>query len=120
MAAATETTAGIAPSGNPLERLRDAFNRLGAQQKIGFSVALAAIIAVFVGTILWSQQPDWKVLFSNLGEKDGGTIISLLEQQNIPHRMSDNGSIMVPNTRVHEVRLKLASQGLPRGGRLEK
>jgi len=116
MAAATETTAGIAPSGNPLERLRDAFNRLGAQQKIGFSVALAAIIAVFVGTILWSQQPDWKVLFSNLGEKDGGTIISLLEQQNIPHRMSDNGSIMVPNTRVHEVRLKLASQGLPRGG----
>ena len=116
MAAATETTAGIAPSGNPLERLRDAFNRLGAQQKIGFSVALAAIIAVFVGTVLWSQQPDWKVLFSNLGEKDGGTIISLLEQQNIPHRMSDNGSIMVPNTRVHEVRLKLASQGLPRGG----
>lgn len=77
---------------------------------------MAAIIAVFVGTILWSQQPDWKVLFSNLGEKDGGTIISLLEQQNIPHRMSDNGSIMVPNTRVHEVRLKLASQGLPRGG----
>jgi flagellar M-ring protein FliF len=116
MAAATETTAGIAPSGNPLERLRDAFNRLGSQQKIGFSVALAAIIAVLVGTVLWSQQPDWKVLFSNLGEKDGGTIVTLLEQQNIPHRMSDNGSIMVPGTRVHEVRLKLASQGLPRGG----
>jgi len=116
MAATTETTAGTAPPGNPLERLRDAFNRLGAQQKIGFMVAVAAIIAVLVGTILWSQQPDWKVLFSNLGEKDGGAIVTLLEQQNIPHRMSDNGSIMVPGTRVHEVRLKLASQGLPRGG----
>ncbi len=116
MASATETTAGNAPAGNPLERLRDAFNRLGVQQKIGFTVAVAAIIAVLVGAILWSQQPDWKVLFSNLGEKDGGTIVTLLEQQNIPHRMSDNGSIMVPGNRVHEVRLKLASQGLPRGG----
>jgi flagellar M-ring protein FliF len=116
MAAATETTAENAPTGNPLERLRDAFNRLGVQQKIGFSVAVAAIIAVLVGAILWSQQPDWKVLFSNIGEKDGGTIVTLLEQQNIPHRMSDNGSIMVPGNRVHEVRLKLASQGLPRGG----
>ena len=116
MAAATETTAGNAPAGNPLERLRDAFNRLGMQQKIGFTVAVAAIIAVLVGAILWSQQPDWKVLFSNLGEKDGGNIVTLLEQQNIPHRMSDNGSIMVPANKVHEVRLKLASQGLPRGG----
>jgi flagellar M-ring protein FliF len=26
-------------------------------------VAIAAIIAVIVGTILWSRQPDWKVLF---------------------------------------------------------
>ncbi len=116
MAASTNTTAGSAPQGNPLERLRDAFNRLGMQQKLMFMVAVAALIAVVVGTVLWSQQPDWKVLFSNLGEKDGGTIIGILEQQNIPHKMSDNGAVMVPGNRVHEVRLKLASQGLPRGG----
>lgn len=116
MAASTNTTAGNAPPGNSLERLRDAFNRLGAQQKLAFMVAVAAIIAVVVGTALWSQQPDWKVLFSNLGEKDGGAIITILEQQNIPHRMSDNGAVLVPGNRVHEVRLKLASQGLPRGG----
>lgn len=116
MAASTNTTAGSAPQGNPLERLRDAFNRLGMQQKLMFMVAVAALIAVVVGTVLWSQQPDWKVLFSNLGEKDGGAIIGILEQQNIPHKMSDNGAVMVPGNRVHEVRLKLASQGLPRGG----
>ena len=116
MAATTETTAGNAPSGNPLERIREAFNRLGAQQKIGFMVAAAAIFALVIGTILWSQQPDWKVLFSNLSEKDGGAIVTLLEQQNVPHRMSDNGSILVAANRVHEIRLKMASQGLPRGG----
>lgn len=116
MAATTETTAGNAPAANPAERLRDAFNRLGSQQKIVLMVAVAAMIAVIVGTILWSRQPNWKVLFSNLTEKDGGSIAAVLEQQNIPHRYSDNGALLVPAERVHEVRLKLASQGLPRGG----
>lgn len=116
MAATTETTAGTAPGANPLERLREAFNRLGEQQKIIFMVAVAALVAVIVGSILWSRQPDWKVLFSNLTEKDGGAIVAILEAQNTPHRYSDGGALMVPAERVHEVRLKLASQGLPRGG----
>lgn len=116
MAATTETMAGTAPDANPLERLRQAFNRLGEQQKMIFLVGVAALIAVIVGSILWSRQPDWKVLFSNLNEKDGGAIVAILEAQNTPHRYSDGGSLMVPAERVHEVRLKLASQGLPRGG----
>lgn len=116
MAASSETTAENVAAENPLERLREAFNRLGNQQKVLFMVAVAALVAVIIGSVLWGRQPDWKVLFSNLSEKDGGAIVSLLEQQNIPHRMSDGGSIMVSGERVHEVRLKLASQGLPRGG----
>jgi flagellar M-ring protein FliF len=115
-AATTDTTAGTAPEGNPVERLREAFNRLGNQQKIIFMVAIAAVVAVIVGSILWSRQPEWKVLFSNLSEKDGGAIVAILEQQNIPHKFNDSGSLLVSADRVHEVRLKLASQGLPRGG----
>ena len=111
MAATTETMAGTAPDANPVERLRQAFNRLGEQQKMIFLVGVAALIAVVVGSILWSRQPDWKVLFSNLNEKDGGAIVAILETQNTPHRYSDGGSLMVPAERVHEVRLKLASQG---------
>lgn len=116
MAATTETTAGTAPAGNPVERLRDAFNRLNSQQKLVFMIAVAAVFAIIVGTILWSRQPDWKTLFSNLTEKDGGAIVTILEQQNIAHRYTDSGALQVPADRVHEVRLKLASQGLPRGG----
>jgi flagellar M-ring protein FliF len=116
MAASTETMAGSTPAENPLERLREAFNRLNGQQKIGLAVALAAIIAVLVGAVLWSQQPDFRILFSNLNEKDGGQIVASLEQQNIPHRLSASGTVMVPADRVHEVRLKLATEGLPRGG----
>jgi flagellar M-ring protein FliF len=117
MAATTETTAGTVPdTTSPVERLREAFNRLSNQQKLLFMVALAAIFALIVGAILWSRQPDWKVLFSNLTEKDGGNIVSVLEQQNIPHKFNDAGSLLVPADMVHQVRLKLAAQGLPRGG----
>jgi len=116
MAATTETTAGTAPGTNPVQRLREAFDRLGEQQKIVFMVAIAALFALVVGAVLWSRQPDWKVLFSNLNEKDGGAIVAVLEQQNVPHKFNDSGSLLVPAERVHEVRLKLASQGLPRGG----
>lgn len=116
MVATTETTAGIAAPDNPAGRLREAFDRLSMQQKIGFAVAIAAIFSLLVGTYLWSQQPDYRILFSNLSEKDGGSIVAALEQQNIPHKLSGSGAVMVPAEKVHEVRLKLAAQGLPRGG----
>lgn len=100
-----------------LERLREGFARLNTQQKLMLSAALAAIIAILVATYLWATQGDYRVLFSNLSDKDGGAIIAALEQQNIPHQFSQGGgAILVPAARVHEVRLKLAQQGLPRGG----
>lgn len=114
--ATSDPTAEANPAAAPLDRLREAVDRLNSQQKMLLAVALAAIVAVLVGTILWSRQPEYKILFSNLGEKDGGAIVTALEQQNIPHKMSDSGAILVPAERVHEIRLKLASAGLPRGG----
>ena len=56
-------------------------------------------------------------LFSNIGERDGGAIIAALEQMNIPFKFNESGSsILVPDTRVNDLRLRLAAQGLPRGG----
>lgn len=106
-----------APPMSQASRLIDAFGRLSTQQKITFMVAIAALVAVIVAGVLWARQADYKVLFSNLSEKDGGAIVAALEQQNIPHKFSESsGAILVPSNRVHEVRLKLAQQGMPRGG----
>ena len=77
----------------------------------------AAIIAFVVVLALWSREPDYKVLFSNLQDRDGGAIVTALTQMNVPYRFSDNGtSLLVPANRVYETRLQLASQNLPRGG----
>ncbi|WP_233851694.1 flagellar basal-body MS-ring/collar protein FliF [Paraburkholderia sp. HD33-4] len=79
--------------------------------------ALALLIAVVAGLFLWSRAPDYKVLYSNLSDRDGGSIIAALQQANIPYKLSDSGSaILVPAEQVHEMRLRLASQGLPKSG----
>jgi flagellar M-ring protein FliF len=80
-------------------------------------VALAVLIAVVVGLVLWSRAPDYKVLYSNLSDRDGGAIVAALQQANIPYKLSEGGgAIMVPADQVHEMRLRLAQQGLPKSG----
>ncbi|HMW19205.1 MAG TPA: flagellar basal-body MS-ring/collar protein FliF [Accumulibacter sp.] len=108
-----ETTAAV----SPLDRAREALARLSNRQKVLLMVALAAVIALLVVAALMFRQSDYKILFSNVTERDGGAIIAALEQMNVPFKFNDSGSaILVPANRVHDIRLRLATQGLPRGG----
>ncbi|MEO6974239.1 MAG: flagellar basal-body MS-ring/collar protein FliF [Gallionella sp.] len=93
------------------------FNQLNFQQKMAVAVAVAALFALIAGMWMWEQTPDYRVLYSNLSDRDGGSIIESLQQMNIPYKFADGGgALMVPSNQVHEARLKLASQGLPKGG----
>ncbi|MDD4978554.1 MAG: flagellar basal-body MS-ring/collar protein FliF [Gallionella sp.] len=93
------------------------FNQLNPRQKISVAVGVAALIALLVSVWMWGQTPDYRVLFSNISERDGGAIIESLEQLNIPYKFSEGGgAVMVPSNLVYETRLKLATQGLPKGG----
>jgi flagellar M-ring protein FliF len=96
---------------------------MGSDSQIGNKLMLmagvAAIIALMTVFWLWSQQPDYRVLFSNYSDKDGGAIVASLEKMNIPYKFSDSGNaILVPAAQVHQARLKLASDGLPKGGNI--
>ncbi len=92
-------------------------SHLSNQKKLGLILAAAAVIALLVGAMMWSQTPDYRVLYNNVSDQDGAAIISSLQQMNMPYKFSDNGgSILIPDKQVHEVRLKLAGQGLPKGG----
>ncbi len=92
-------------------------DRIKADPKVPLMVAGAAAIAIIVALFLWMRSPDYRVLLSNLSAKDGGDIVSQLTQMNVPYQLADNGSaILVPSDKVHELRLKLAQAGLPKGG----
>jgi flagellar M-ring protein FliF len=91
--------------------------QMSSQQKTGLMLAVSAIVALLAGGWMWTQAPEYKVLFSNISDRDGGAIIASLQQLNVPYKFADGGgAILVPANQVHDIRLKLASQGLPKGG----
>jgi len=93
------------------------FTRTSGGQKIMLALGVAAAVAVMAAVWMWGQQPDYRVLFSNFSDRDGGSIVAELEKMNIPYKYSEGGgAVLVPADRVHDARLKLASQGLPKGG----
>ncbi|MBW8469008.1 MAG: flagellar M-ring protein FliF [Thiobacillus sp.] len=85
-------------------------------QKTRLGLGALALVAIALALFFMGQQPDWRVLYTNLGDKDGGAIVAQLTQMNVPYKHSEGGgSIMVPADKVHDTRLRLASLGLPKG-----
>jgi flagellar M-ring protein FliF len=100
-----------------LNALARGFGELSITQKVGLLVGISAIVALVVVALLWARVPEYRVLYSNLSDRDGGDVIAALGTLNIPYRVAEGGTaILVPAGQVYDTRLKLASQGLPRGG----
>ena len=92
-------------------------DQLRANPKLPAAIGLSAVVAVIAAMLLWNRAPDYGVLYSNLSDRDGGAIIASLQQMNIPYKFTDGGgALLVAANKVPEARLKLAAQGLPKGG----
>lgn len=112
LAAPTAHRQPAASPAGPAARLAS----LSPRHKTMFSMGVAMLVAVVAALLAWSNHGDYKVLYANLSDKDGGAILAQLSQMNVPYKHADGGSaILVPAAQVHDVRLKLASAGLPKG-----
>ena len=107
----------MATANLPVARIIQGFSRLPPQNRVLLMLAVAALLAVLAASWMWSRSPDYRILFANIQERDGGAIVAALGQMNVPYRFNEGGNaILIPAESVHDVRLKLASQGLPKGG----
>ena len=85
-------------------------------QRLRLALGIVLFVAIGIVGLVMGRQAEWRVLYANLADKDGGAIIAQLSQMNVPYKHSEGGSaILVPADRVHDTRLRLASQGLPKG-----
>ncbi len=101
---------------NATPTLMQSLAGFNSKQSIGLLIAAAAMIALTFGMWTWGKTPDYRVLYGNLSDRDGGAIMESLQQMNVPYKFSEGGgALLVPADRVHEVRLRMASQGLPKG-----
>ncbi|EMN5545715.1 flagellar M-ring protein FliF [Enterobacter cloacae] len=102
---------------NPAERVKSMLSSLRGSPKLLLVICGAAALSVIIALMFWAKEPDYRVLFSNISDEEGGAIVAQLSQLNVPYRIdTPGGVIMVPASQVHEVRMKLAQQGLPKGG----
>ncbi len=85
------------------------------KKKVMLAAVLFAAIASVILLVSWTQKADYQILYSNLSEEDAGSILQKLKEQKVPYKVSAGG-IMVPAESVYELRLQMASQGLPQGG----
>lgn len=101
-------------SANP--SLTQRFAGLDAGQQMRLALGVVLVLAVAIAGVVMGRQADWRVLYANLADKDGGAIVAQLSQMNIPYKHADGGgAILVPADKVHDTRLRLASLGLPKG-----
>ena len=101
---------------NFAQSLLDLWKQFGVNQRVSLIVAAVAVIGGLIGVVLWSQRPDYQLLYARMGEKDAASVIGYLQAQNIPHQVSAGGTaVQVPSNLVYKLRMDLAAKGLPSG-----
>ena len=102
---------------SPMAKFATLLQKIKSSHKMPIIIVSAIAITIFVTLFLWLQGNEYRPLYTNLSDQDGGEIVTQLAQLNIPYKFSEHGgSILVPSDKVHELRLKLAQLGLPKGG----
>lgn len=102
--------------GTGVAALQQRLNQMDRGQRLRWGGLAALAVVALVAAALFTRQPDYKVLFTSLTDKDAGAIVAQLSQMNVPYRYTEGGgAILVPADKVHDARLKLATQGLPKG-----
>lgn len=101
---------------NQLKRL---FDSLTLKQRIWIAAAAVAVSVVIYGAVHWTAERDFKPLYTDLAPEDGGAVLAKVRETGTPYRLAGNGStILVPSAKVAELRLQLASAGIPKSGRI--
>ena len=77
---------------------------------------LSLVIGGFIMMFIWANQIDYQTLYSNISQDDASAIVAILKEQNVPFQLTGDGTIIkVPAEKVYELRLALASEGIPKG-----
>lgn len=113
---ATTNSAGMMPlPTTPLGAMQANVSRQPIMKQVMFLVAIAASIAIGGYVLMWSQTPNYQVLFSGMQPKESSEVVAILQQSNIEYKLDPTtGALLVPASEVQALRMKLAAEGLPR------
>src|ERR1044072_7099892 len=99
-----------------LKQLGEIWKQLGASQRISVVAATFVLIAGLGSIAFWSSRTDYGLLYGKLGDGEAAKVVAALDDAKVPYKLGAGGSsIMVPSDKVYQMRMQLASKGIPRG-----
>lgn len=105
------------PLGPALARARAWAVALPRPARVLIATTLVAALALGGYLAYRAANVPYEALYSQLDRDDAAAVVAKLRELHVPYRLrSEGATIDVPAERVHELRLELASAGLPRGG----
>ena len=104
-----------------IARYREIWNRYSGRQRYIIVGSAAAFLLLLLGISFWyGSKPDMVPLYTNLETKDAGDVVNQLKESGVQYSIEESKTgttIFVPASQVHDARLELATNGLPRGNK---
>jgi flagellar M-ring protein FliF len=102
-----------------MDQFKKMVANLTVAQRLTIALAALAVVGGLFAFVKWRQESDFRPLYTTLAAEDAGAVVQKLKEAGIQYRLADNGStIQVPSAKVAEMRLEMASAGLPKSGRI--
>ena len=102
-----------------IEQFRKLADSLSLRQKLTIGAATIAVAAMLAYFLYWNKEKDFKPLFTNVSGEDAGQVLTKLRESSVEFRLTDGGTtIRVPSNKLDELRIQMASAGLPKTGRI--
>jgi flagellar M-ring protein FliF len=90
------------------------WSAMALRKKLTLLIVIALTAGSFAALLSWTGRPDFQNLYAGLAPEDAGVIMERIRDDKIPYRITDaGGTIQVPREWVYELRMRLASHGLP-------
>ena len=92
---------------------RGLIEAMPALKQVGLLAGVAAAVAAAIWLVIWSQGQNYTVLYGQLSERESGQVMDALTAAGIEYKLTPSGAVSVPESKVQEARIRLATQGLP-------
>src|SRR5215218_3302397 len=102
-----------------LDQWKTVWTNLSLRHRITIGSVILLVGAAVFGLTKWQHEHDFKPLYTGMSAEDAGSVVAKLKESGVEYRVSDDGStVSAPSSRQAELRLELASAGLPKTGRI--
>src|SRR6202451_1057564 len=102
-----------------MDQLRKFVSSLSVRQRLTIIASAILVVIALSGFMHWSRERDFKPLYSNLSSEDAGAVLAKLRESGVEYRVRDaDSTILVPSERIAELRLQMATAGIPKNGRI--